>query len=132
MNLFLDDHRQPEDVSLYCHSSFADFYRKTDWKVVRNYDDFVKFIEDNGLPEIISFDHDLADIHYDISTFKESFLYHEKTGYDCCRWLVDYCLANNLELPKCYIHSQSTVGSKRIQEEIESFQRKKEILKSIS
>ena len=46
--LYLDDVRIPQTEG---------------WEIVRNYDDFVKWIEENGLPDIVSFDHDLAEVH---------------------------------------------------------------------
>ena len=61
--LYLDDVRIPQTEG---------------WEIVRNYDDFVKWIEENGLPDIVSFDHDLAEVHYDPSTWRQSFEYHEK------------------------------------------------------
>lgn len=88
-NLFLDDVRQPGSVESYINNQVLQvLYRNTTWVIVRNYNDFVNTIKERGLPEIISFDHDLADINYDPQTQQESFVYNEKTGYDCAKWLV--------------------------------------------
>lgn len=38
----------------------------------------------------------------------------EKTGYDCAKWLVEYCLDNNLKLPKWNIQSANPVGKDNI------------------
>lgn len=57
-NLFLDDFRDPIDSSYYLKNPI---YVNLEWVVVRNYDSFVKHIEENGIPETISFDHDLAE-----------------------------------------------------------------------
>lgn len=67
---------------------------------VKSYFEFTKFILQNGLPYFISFDHDLGE---------------EKTGYDCAKWLVDYCMDNKLQLPKFSVHSQNPVGKENIQ-----------------
>ena len=91
---------------------------------VLNYEQFVQWIEKFGLPNIISFDHDLADEHYtpkeywhdyQISKeYQDAQNYTEKTGKDCANWLVDYCLDNNLSLPKYYVHSANPVGADNI------------------
>ena len=69
---------------------------------VKNYDDFCKYINENGLPDIICFDHDLGDINNPNG---------EKTGYDCAKYLVDFCLDNDIKLPN--FHSQSDNGPGR-------------------
>ncbi len=60
-NLFLDDMRIPEAVFKYIGD---DRYINNDWVIVRSYNEFTKHIRKHGIPETISFDHDLADIHY--------------------------------------------------------------------
>ena len=55
--LFLDDIRMPKDVYEYIKN---DIYLSLNWDMVRTYNDFVQYITDNGLPNIISFDHDLG------------------------------------------------------------------------
>jgi hypothetical protein len=65
---------------------------------VLNYLEFKMWIEKNGLPDIISFDHDLAFEHYtpehlwtDYQLSKEhqdAQNYKEKTGLDCAKCLV--------------------------------------------
>lgn len=123
MNLFLDDIRTPESVSNYIISPLKSMYRLEHWEIVRNYDEFVKWIEENGLPEKISFDHDLADVHYDPTTWVEGFEYLEKTGLDCAKWLVDYCIQNDKVLPSYFIHSQNTVGSSNIKNYLENYKK---------
>ena len=113
-NLFLDDIRQPMTCYNYMPASIKDVYSLEKWVIVRDYDDFVKVITEKGLPDLISFDHDLADIHYNPETWTESFVYKEKTGKDCAQWLVDYCLDNELPLPQYIVHSMNPVGKKNI------------------
>jgi hypothetical protein len=61
--LFLDDLRVPLD----CPKAQYMSYRKIDlriyheeWDIVRSHGQFVKWIEENGLPDLVSFDHDLG------------------------------------------------------------------------
>ena len=112
-NLFLDDFRNPEDA--YEYFKQEDFIEK-EWIVVRNYDEFIKIIQEKGVPEILSFDHDLSDVHY---THQDTEIpydeYDEKTGFHCAKWLINYCIDNNLKLPKTiYIHSMNVVGTENI------------------
>jgi hypothetical protein len=90
---------------------------------VLNYRQFVDWIIKYGLPDIISFDHDLAEEHYTPEYFWDDYdeskkyqewrgnTYKEHTGEVCAKWLVDYCDGNNLDLPKCYVHSANPVGA---------------------
>jgi len=126
MNIFLDDIRIPYEVGNYIFPvTLIDQYRKEEWIIVRNYDEFCQAIEDN-YPYIskISFDHDLADIHYDPSTWIEDFEYDEKTGLDCAKFLIDYWQNKNntkVKFPQCYIHSMNPVGAKNIKNLINNY-----------
>lgn len=116
-NLFLDDIRTPKDVFRYTHNSD---YLKFEWNIVRNYDDFVEYIIKNGLPDLISFDHDLADEHYDEAMYNGDLYnnlydkFKEKTGYDCAKWLIEYCMDNDIDVPKIYVHSMNPIGAENI------------------
>lgn len=120
--LFLDDKRSIQDTYKYTKNPV---YLEGNWITVRNYEDFVKTINENGLPSFVSFDHDLADPHYasildkeiDYSKFKE------KTGYECAKWLVNYCIDSELDFPKYFVHSFNTVGRQNIVSYIENFKR---------
>jgi hypothetical protein len=83
--LYLDDVRIPLDDS---------------WYVVKNFDEFVKYIQEYGMPYEISFDHDLEDFIED----------EERTGMTCAKWLVD----NDLVPDKFYVHSANYAGSQNI------------------
>jgi hypothetical protein len=105
MRLYLDDVRTPN---------------AEDWIVVRNYDEFVSIIRLNGLDkfDVISLDHDLGDtamIEY-YNNVKENYIINydniiEKTGYDCCKFLVSESINKNIPLPQIYIHSANPIGS---------------------
>lgn len=75
---------------------------------VRSYSEFVTFIEQNGLPDFISFDHDLGE---------------EKTGYDCAKMLVEYCLDRQITLPYFAVHSQNPVGKQNIESLLGNFRK---------
>ena len=127
--LFLDDIREPEHAYEYTKQ---EIFLKQKWEVVRNFDEFKSYIEKNGMPFFISFDHDLADTHYtpehlwtDYDKSKEwqdAQVHKEKTGYECAIWLVDYCMDNNLKLPNYYCHSMNPVGKDKIVGLLQSFQ----------
>jgi hypothetical protein len=124
--LFLDDIRQVRDACYYVINPKI-YWEEEDWDIVRNYDEFIKYIEENGLPDLISFDHDLADEHYndlfsDKNWFKDNDNielvydeYKEKTGLECAKWLVDFCLDNNKKLPDYIVHSANPIGKKNIE-----------------
>jgi hypothetical protein len=116
MKLFLDDIRYPIDCAHYMHRDGVDcrIYHE-EWTIVRSYKKFVEHILAHGLPEHIAFDHDLADISYNPDLHQETVVWHEKTGYDCAKWLVDYCMDNNLNLPEYTVHSANPEGKKNIQ-----------------
>lgn len=91
-----------------------------DWVVVRNYDEFVSKIRLVGLDniEVISLDHDLGDsamVEY-YNNVKDNYQLDytnitEKTGYDCCKFLVSESMSKNIPLPQIYVHSANPIGS---------------------
>lgn len=122
--LWLDDIRNPWEHQWKRMIDSFDPINVTCPYWVKNYAEFINWIQLNGLPEIISFDHDLADEHYtpeeywndydSSKAYQESMEYTEKTGYDCAKWLVDYCIDNDIDLPKYYCHSFNPVGKDNI------------------
>jgi len=117
-NLFLDDYRNPSDA----YFKESPLYKELEWVIVRNYEDFISYIKKNGVPAAISFDHDLG---FDLFLEKDYEDYdpeNEKTGLDCARWLLNYCLDNNLEVTrKVYIHTNNAGGALNIKSEFETF-----------
>jgi len=105
LRLYLDDVRTP----------FAE-----DWIIARNYDEFVAAIKLHGLGnfEVISLDHDLGEgamIEY-YTNVKNNYMLdynniEEKTGMDCCRYLVAESMNEKIPLPQIYIHSANPIGS---------------------
>src|SRR5690606_35023709 len=98
---------------------------------VKDYKEFTGWIFSNGLPEAISFDHDLSYEHYTPEEFchpyelskqyQESQNYKEKTGKDCANFLVNYCMDNSLKLPACFVHSANPVGADNIKRLLDNF-----------
>jgi hypothetical protein len=115
--LFLDDIRHPYDAFNYTKQSM--FLHKK-WDIVRSYDEFVNYIVVNGLPDFISFDHDLVDEHYIHNNIDE---YKEKTGMECARYLIDYCIENEKLCPEYYVHSMNTIGKENIISLLQQFKK---------
>ena len=88
MRLFVDDLRTPTDPT---------------WVVARSYAEAFAYIEANGQPEFVSFDHDLAEV---------------KTGYDLAKFLT-------LELEyfdfKWAVHSSNPPGRLNITRLLERY-----------
>jgi hypothetical protein len=128
--LFLDDIRIPKDAINLIPTDFNKLYWEDDWDIVRNYDEFVQYIEVNGVPEFVSFDHDLADFHYDFKpedyeNMSEDemimkFGSMEKTGLDCAKFLVEYCADENIALPDYLVHSANPAGKENIEKFLEN------------
>ena len=130
--LFLDDIRSPKDAINLIPTDFNKLYWEDDWDIVRNYDEFVQYIEVNGVPDFVSFDHDLADEHYnDLFSDKNWFNddskveltyqeYKEKTGLECAKFLVEYCADEGYLIPQYLVHSANTVGKKNIESFLEN------------
>lgn len=88
---------------------------------VKNYDSFVEWIKYNGLPHTIAFDHDLGE---DVARDKVSKGMSKRqariqkretiSGYDCAKWLVEYCMDNDLDLPNWIVQSANPVGKDNI------------------
>lgn len=120
--LYLDDVRTP----------LADLPNHAPWVVVRNYNEFTEYVILHGVPDFVSFDHDLAPEHmndyfnqvaqqgYQHPKYDE---YEEKTGLDCAKFLVDYCQNNKVELKRCAVHSHNPVGAANIQSFLNGFKK---------
>ncbi|PHN02592.1 cyclic-phosphate processing receiver domain-containing protein [Flavilitoribacter nigricans] len=94
--LFLDDLRTIDMV--YDRSLVPEF------ETVRTYEDFVAYIEKNGLPDFISFDNDLG-------LDKNGQLAPD--GYAAAKWLV-YKSGLDLTNLKFQVHSANPVAAEQI------------------
>lgn len=94
-NLYLDDERLPKT--------------KTPFFIARSYEDFVYTITTHGIPQYISFDHDLG--------------LHSGSGYECVIWFTGWVLGMDNKLPYNFnynVHSANPVGTKRIVQAMEN------------
>ena len=98
--LWLDDIRNPFMVDwLMCYApDFDEDRENVVW--VKNYEDFVTWIKENGLPYKVAFDHDLGA--------------NSPDGKDAANWMVDYCLDNGLNIPLFTIQSANPTGADNI------------------
>ena len=118
-HLFLDDERNVSDVTWITLPSKINNH----WVTVRSYREFVHTILSFGIPEYVSFDHDLADQHYGHGLTNDAIPYDqytEMTGYDCAKWLVDFIEERRLKFPEYSIHSMNPIGSNNIRTYIEN------------
>lgn len=130
--IWLDDTRNPNTNNWLRYSPIG-FDVEVHW--LKSYNDFVDWIKKNGLPDGICFDHDLG---YDIDPNDDYIKYingeissysllpyndNEKTGYDCAKWLVEYCIKNGLKYPPYNIQSDNTVGAENIDTYIKNYKK---------
>ena len=112
--LFLDDYRMPADCISYMQLRTTHYKLYAgDWVIVRSYSEFVSWIEKNGLPDTISFDHDLGEEEEQVA----------QSGMDAAKWLVNYCLDNQLKLPRWLVHSANPPGYENIKGLLISFEK---------
>lgn len=119
-NLFLDDMRIPSKAFIYRNKvslKDASGISDHDWAIARTHDDFVKMIDFVGIPNVVSFDHDLAFEHmrhyFDVTATCGVIEYGNlktPTGKSSAEYLVKKCKELNVTLPICYVHSANEVG----------------------
>ena len=94
MKLYLDDIRTPKD---------------DDFIIVRSFQEAVKFVQQNGIPNYISSDHDLG-----CDEFNNIY----PSGYDFAKWLIEMDLDNLYKFPKDFkfnVHSANPIGKANIE-----------------
>ena len=91
MNMYLDDIRNPKTSN--------------NWFVVRSFKDAIFYMNKNGCPSYISFDHDLGK--------------NEKTGFDLTKWIIEKDLnMNGKFIPQNFnfnVHSANPIGKINIE-----------------
>lgn len=112
--LWLDDYRDPMEGQWLVFSPISGSF-EVHW--VKNYYQFVDWILANGLPTGICFDHDL-DPNQGLTGLE---IIDEKTGFDCAKWLVDYCIDNQKPLPLYNIQSANPVGKENIDKLLQNY-----------
>lgn len=106
--LFLDDIRNPLENNWLVFSPIEQPFELV-W--VKSHQEFIDWININGLPNAICFDHDLGDCNGT----------EEKTGYDSAKFLVEYCLDKNLNLPLYNIQSANPIGKENIDQLLKNY-----------
>lgn len=101
--LWIDDIRDPNEGDWVLKYSPIGTDVKVIW--VKSYDECIKYITSKGLPTAVCFDHDLGDISRENDD--------EKTGYDCAKWIADYCLDHHKNIQHS-TYSQTMVLVARI------------------
>jgi hypothetical protein len=101
---WIDDERDPKDYLT------DEEYGDTLW--FKNYDSFKFTLSDLGLPRLIYFDHDLG---------------YGKTGYDCAKLLVEYCMEHDCDLPEYYCQSNNPAGKANIISYLDSYKKSRRI-----
>lgn len=139
MNVFIDDIRFPKDAWIYPRRDDKKFIisgkslekisgiPNGNWDIVRSYAEFVAYIEKNGIPDVISFDHDLHPEHmdhYHAVTSRIGIIEYGNlkipTGKHCAEYLIDkWKEGGKLKTPICYVHSANHWGAMNIKEVLE-------------
>ena len=128
-NLFLDDKFTPTQIADLPNVSVKDKvrYRTYNWKIVTTFEEFIAIIEEKGRPDIVSFDQDLDEEHWEFVYNDDNWakiddeviidydLFKVKTGYHCAEWLMEYCSDRHLDMPICLVNSQNAVVKKNIE-----------------
>jgi len=121
VNIYLDDIRTPNEER---------------WIICRNYDEFVNKVNEIGLDNIetISLDHDLGEtaIREYFKNVTNNYILnyeniHEKTGYDCAKWLVEKSIETGVNLPTILTHSANPIGSANIMGYINNYLKNKRL-----
>jgi Cyclic-phosphate processing Receiver domain len=101
-NLFLDDERDPPSDDRW-------------WRIARSSQEAICFLHNYGVPDFISFDHDLGG---------------DDTAIKYVNWIIESCLdlidlgvdPELIRFPRDYfIHSQNPVGAKDIDQKMKHF-----------
>ena len=101
--LWLDDYRNPYKLDGDWIRAFSPIGINCKAVWVKSYKQFTNWIINSKIPDAICFDHDLGDAGE-----------NEYTGYDCAKWLIEYCQNNNLSLPLWNCQSANPVGKDNI------------------
>ena len=99
----------PKRKILYIDDIRENPYQGAD--TARNYDEAVKLLSENKY-DMVSFDHDLADVHYACGDNNIGDM--EKTGYHIALWLLEHKLNGGYAPQFFRVHSMNPVGRQRI------------------
>jgi hypothetical protein len=124
LKLFLDDIRMPDAAFIYeerVKLIAKSGVQNCEWNIVRNYEDFCEFIDTFGIPEVVSFDHDLCEEHmnhYFTVTSQIGVIEYgnlkTKTGKHCAEYFVGKWREAGKPTVKVYVHSANRWGQVEI------------------
>lgn len=101
--LFIDDER------------FPPAHNESEWAVVRTSAQAIAWVQEHGVPEFISFDHDLGG---------------DDTAMLFVHWLIDFDLDHPGSIPKDFafeVHSQNSVGVQNLRGLLGNYLRFREV-----
>ena len=107
--LWLDDVRDPAFYDLWVRQYLGDeFYNRPEshqivW--VKSFDQFRKYLQANGVPDVVGFDHDLGG---------------KMTGADAAEFLCNLCVDELIPLPEYFTQSANPVGKANIHSKMDS------------
>lgn len=110
-NLFIDDEREIKDVT-WMPWQVQEKYRSGVWAIARNADAVQAIVASRGMPDFISFDHDLGE--------------DEETGYDIAKWFVELDMSEQTDFAfptnfSFIVHSKNPVGKKNIESYLHNY-----------
>lgn len=110
--VWIDDIRDPQEPTWqnWIKKNFGTNDFDITW--IKSYKEFVDFVDKNGLPSNVSLDHDLGDVEDPNN---------EKTGYDCAKYIVDYCMDNDRDIPNYRIQSDNGPGRENIDKYLQNY-----------
>lgn len=95
--IWLDDTRDPKT---WIESVISkQILNKLEIVWAKDANEFKNLLKYRGLPKIICFDHDLG---------------IGESGFDCAKYLVEFCMDHKKTLPEWYIQSANPVGRENI------------------
>lgn len=101
--LFLDDLRFSDEVT------WVSYPNDVTWKIVRTCEEFKEYLCENGIPQYITFDHDLGDEE-------------PLNGAELADWLCYEVVDGRLTLPdnfQYFVHSMNPIGADNIRSKLD-------------
>lgn len=69
----------------------------------------------HGAPVFVALDNDFGIEDYiDPEENDPEMIFSERNGYDCAKWLVNYCLEHHIKLPDYTVHSMNCIAKTNI------------------
>lgn len=101
--IFLDDFRKPNKYVNININRVYQAYNYSEFKELVN-----KLYNKYGIINEVWFDHDLGPVEMG-------------NGLDCAKYLVQFCIDNNMTLPEYHIQSANSVGKANIDSYLKSY-----------